>query len=742
MLEDAPSRSRVFSEFSGSELGRELPSQSSFEGSHSGNLLERSNEAHDRDRMMSQTSASSLKSGDSDVMDKLRKKFQAYGLGGNQSSKELSFTDRRSTLRDRNSMNKGSLSKGMRVSLTDDSSASNSLIRGGSSVRSGKSFVMNSETKMTTSLRTYLKLSQSMGPIFVLNAKKRQNIFEAIKIYHRNENIAQLSVTCLELLAKKSDDKAVFLEIMKNFGNLAALVGTHLTNADFAKNFLSLVVCIIKKNKTEISQLDDPAYVETFRQIRSEHPSNRDIQDLYMILTDKLGLQKIGIDSNFATPRGSIHEKEEEGGSALRSLRRRIQEKLALGLADSQSSFEDSSMLPTVSPSPVKGGLDRSSVNILGKTKSMDAQELDEWAADDLMDNMDGDLVSWDSDGEDSVNIRKAKGRHSISRTYTARRLKELQMQNAQREQSVLAHKEALSKLQNDYEKIQNQHQADKTVYNSFLTSMQEAEKKFKEEISKLKEKNELIKITETEVSKEAETLFAERKAVQAEMDEKNQQFENMKAMVTQQMNEAKSHYVGVRQRLEDAKAQLAKIQDSLLETENKLTATQKEQEIKVEEYNNLQTTYQTKQRAYEESRIKAANLENRYNTIRSDFSSKIATNHQELAKGQSDIRLAHQMHGTFKSQLMKLKMERTGMLKRIQALQSLNMEGNRIDIEVKHLKKENADLKARLGDLIKKDVAGDKLRKYQLMNAKLKKEKAELVQMTEMLLNRTESQM
>jgi len=741
MLEDAPSRSRVFSEFSGSELGRELPSQSSFEGSHSGNLLERSNEAHDRDRMMSQTSASSLKSGDSDVMDKLRKKFQAYGLGGNQSSKELSFTDRRSTLRDRNSMNKGSLSKGMRVSLTDDSSASNSLIRGGSSVRSGKSFVMNSETKMTTSLRTYLKLSQSMGPIFVLNAKKRQNIFEAIKIYHRNENIAQLSVTCLELLAKKSDDKAVFLEIMKNFGNLAALVGTHLTNADFAKNFLSLVVCIIKKNKTEISQLDDPAYVETFRQIRSEHPSNRDIQDLYMILTDKLGLQKIGIDSNFATPRGSIHEKEEEGGSALRSLRRRIQEKLALGLADSQSSFEDSSMLPTVSPSPVKGGLDRSSVNILGKTKSMDAQELDEWAADDLMDNMDGDLVSWDSDGEDSVNIRKAKGRHSISRTYTARRLKELQMQNAQREQSVLAHKEALSKLQNDYEKIQNQHQADKTVYNSFLTSMQEAEKKFKEEISKLKEKNELIKITETEVSKEAETLFAERKAVQAEMDEKNQQFENMKAMVTQQMNEAKSHYVGVRQRLEDAKAQLAKIQDSLLETENKLTATQKEQEIKVEEYNNLQTTYQTKQRAYEESRIKAANLENRYNTLRADFSSKIATNHQELAKGQSDIRLAHQMHGTFKSQLMKLKMERTAMLKNIQALQCLSTEGNRIDNELHHLKKENVDLKARLGDLMKKDASGDKLRMYQVMNEKLKKEKAELMQMTEMLLARTETQ-
>merc|ERR1719245_2949045 len=142
---------------------------------------------------------------------------------------------------------------------------------------------------------------------------------------------------------------------------------------------------------------------------------------------------------------------------------------------------------------------------MLGRTQSeMDAQAIDEWAADDLVDNMDGDLVSWDSDGEDiekAIDIRVPS--KSKSRNYTARRLKELQMQNAQREQSVIAHKDALSKLQKDYEKIQNQYQADKTVYASFLTSAQEAEKKFKEEISKLKEKNELIKFTEADVSKE-----------------------------------------------------------------------------------------------------------------------------------------------------------------------------------------------------------------------------------------------
>merc|ERR1712060_560709 len=328
--------------------------------------------------------------------------------------------------------------------------------------------------------------------------------------------------------------------------------------------------------------------------------------------------------------------------------------------------------------------------------------------ADDLLDTYEceGDLVSWDDDGDDS-NVKPGKSketpRKSKARTYTARRLKELQMQNAQRDETWVAHKHALSRVKEDYEKVQNEYQTDKTLYASFFTSMQETEKKFKEEIAKLKTENDLIKTTEAELSEQALKLRSEMDTVQGEMNEKKKQFENMKAMVTQQMNEAKGHYVGVRQRLEDAKAQLAVLQDRLMETDNKLTATQKEHEKKVEEYNNLQTTYQTKQRAYEESRIKAANFENRYNTIRAAFSSKIATNHQELAKGQSDIRLAHQMHGTFKSQLMKLKMERTGMLKRIQALQSLNNEGNRIGVELKDLKKENMDLEARLGDLIKR---------------------------------------
>jgi len=713
--------------------------EGSFEGSKSGNLLESTSQP-DADRLISQNSDNSLNGSDAKnlIMDKVRMCFQAHGLGNlkTQSSKDLSFTDQSSegtrTSMSRKHSNRSSLQY-------EASPSASSRIITAYSLRSGKS-LMSDESRITTQLKTWLKLSHSFEPTYVLNEKKRKNIFQAIKLYHRNDNIARLSVTCLELLASKTEDKAVFSEIMKNFGNLAALVGTHATNIEFAQNFLKLVVHIIKKNEASLPQLDDPAYVETFWQIKDEHASNKDIQHLHSIIINKLGIKKRGIDSSFLALRGSVSHEKVNKEDAFAKLKRRMKavlppnSKLALELAESQSSgYEYSSNLPDTS---LEEKLDLNSVSLPDDSDAV--PELDEWGADDLTD-VEGELVSWelDDDNESVINLGKAtetSGRTKL-RTYTARRLKELQMQNAQREQSLIAHKEALGKIEVNYKNVKDQYNEDMRSYANLLSTMEETEKKSKVEIAKLKQENELMKITEAEVCEQSGALVNEMEIVRAELNEKNQQFENMKAMVTQQMNEAKSHYVGVRQRLEQAKAELAKLQDMLLETENKLTTTQKEQEKKVAEYNNLQITYQAKQKEYEDSRKKAASLENRYNTIRSDFSSKIATNHQELAKGQSDIRLAHQMHGIFKSQLMKLKMEKKAMLKNLQALKSLNSEGNRVDIELKHLKKENVDLNARLGDLLKNDVSGERLRNLQLMNEKLKKEKKELMQMTEMLL-------
>merc|ERR1719410_1162567 len=143
-------------------------------------------------------------------------------------------------------------------------------------------------------------------------------------------------------------------------------------------------------------------------------------------------------------------------------------------------------------------------------------------------------------------------------RVYTARKLKELQLQNTQKEETIRAYNQELSKLQEELTKIQIAYQADKEIHASFLATMQETEVKFKEEIQKLKKENEEYRTQEMELRETSRKLQAEMDGIKIEMNDKNQQFEQMKNMVSQQMNEAKGHYIGVRQELEGTKAQLS----------------------------------------------------------------------------------------------------------------------------------------------------------------------------------------
>jgi DNA repair exonuclease SbcCD ATPase subunit len=156
-----------------------------------------------------------------------------------------------------------------------------------------------------------------------------------------------------------------------------------------------------------------------------------------------------------------------------------------------------------------------------------------------------------------------------------------------------------------------------------------------------------------------------------------------------------------------------------------------------IEEYNNLYKTFQVKQKECQESRKKAAHIENCYNSGRVDLSSEIAKAHQALVKGKGDIRMVYQMQGSFKASLRELKKERAEMLKKIKAHQKLNSDCRQIDNQIKELTKENIDLKERLDDLKDHDISEKDFKKLQALNKKLKQEIAELKLMRDMLTMR-----
>jgi len=721
--------------------------QASFEESVSGNLtveFEASAPLH------CESSASSLRFEREMTRDSMMNHFKDAGFDPSNSG-ELIFTDKYPHLKDQQSM-QSILSDGTDslIKLSSTSSLGTVKVPEENDITSSLGTVLvPEENDIVCQLRSYLKISQSLGPILVLKSEKRKNIFAAIRLYHQNRIIVDLSVNLLEMLAEKTEETAVFAEIMQNFGNLAALVSTHKSNLDFSLNFMKLVAHVLQKKDNAVSQLDDPAYKETFLQIHDQYVSNNEIQELFQVISDELGIRKreltliksgthsekiIEVDYFSLKPRGSIIDRLPF-----------TSQKLGLKAADSSifgygNWYSPITDIPSTDMRVQLPQLEES----LSNNSETEAQSVDEWEDDDWINELDGDLVSWHSDDDDESSVKvlvswgDSKDSNAIAgpkepRIYTHHHLKLLQFQNAKREQRILEYKEELNKKDQEILKFHENLQTVKVDSSSVRNFMTKTENTSKCEIADLKRANTMLISAEKHLSKQLRILVASAEKVKAELNEKNKQIEDMKLKVSLQMKTAREHYIGVRQSVEAAKKEVGNLREKVEDTENKLAASRKEQEKKFQEHNNLHQMYLVKQNEFEKSRTLVTNLTTSYSSIKLDLSSKIAAINQDIAKRKNDIRLAHQMQGTFKANILKLKMERTTLQKNILAFHSMNSETDRIYNQLENLKKENTDLKERLSDLIYK-VGGGDLKKLYVENEKLKTENTELKQMRDML--------
>jgi len=685
--------------------------------------------------LRSQTSGPTLRGIEVEkVIDIVKNRFKDFGYpaSGQQESSELIFTNKWSEFIEQSSMH------------SDLSGVTDSLVKL-DSFDSEPAVTTLEETKMEALLMTYLEQCQTIRPIVVMRKKQRKNIFAAIRKYYNNGNIARLAVNLLDLLAEKTDKKSVFSEIMQNFGNIAALVSAHKTDVNFAQDFMSIVVHIISKHKTALSQLDDLAYKETFLEIKEQHVSNKCIQDFFKIISSHLEIKKRETIETKVQPRGN--NVFALGEQRLRILKAVPGAKLALNLVESNvNSFHVKKFCPSNSnwysnipeAESCNGDSIEGTENVESYKAEFDNDMPDKWEGEIIV-NVDGDLVSWGSESDDSdSSVKYVKSMTpGKEKTYTAHRVKQLQIENAQREQTLLTYKEAVAAQGQDILKLKSEQSNHEKNRDSVIAVMVNIEKKTEEEIAKLRRQNVMLKATETHFSGQAKTFIGEKDKAEAEKKGWDRQYEKLKAMATQQMNQAKAHYIGIRQRISNDRVELTNLQRKMEDTVKKIAATQDEQKKMVKEYNKLYQTFQLKQKECQESRKKATQIENYYNSFRVNLSSKVAITHQALVKGKGDIRLAYQMQGSFKANIKELKIERADLLKKLQAIQNLNSECFQIDNQLKILKKENIDLKERLADLQEKDVSEKDFTKLQALNKKLKKETAELKLMKDELSRR-----
>jgi len=440
---------------------------------------------------------------------------------------------------------------------------------------------MSSEEKMVSQLKTYLILSKTLGPSYVLKQEKRKHIFEAIRLYHDNKNIAQISVNLLELLVDKTQDKEVFSEIMENFGNIAALVSTNKTDVEFSRNFISLVAKITEKDKTVIQQLNDLAYERTFWEIQNQHVKNKHIQDLFEIISDILGIKKRIMKIKPEPQWDSTPEKDNLAAMPYANLT------LQFSDCDSTTSNDNSSLEnsdPLSNADSIEFITNQDSFNLdSDKEKKMEEHLVNNVGSRDSVDGLTSNHATCDSDSEDEDDSSATAvnsfitSREGKSKRYTARRFHELQILRAQRKQKLIEYQEVLSKQEWDYVQLQDERQTLSNENTSEMMSFLEAGEKFDKEIKKLKHENEMLEIKEKDMSEDANTLLSEMDNIQTLKNEKKMQFKKLKAIVTRQMSKAREHYNSITNHLEATKCELTNVQCRLLDTESKLTATQKE---------------------------------------------------------------------------------------------------------------------------------------------------------------------
>jgi len=575
------------------------------------------------------------------------------------------------------------------------------------------------ELKVVSELQTYLDhLWDSTEPASITNTRAREEVFDAMKKYKNSVHVAELVVTCIKMFVDKSKESGkVLYEVIKNFNDLVEIVKTHKSSLNVCKDFLHMVARMMNRDKIFVQHLIKENRHEMFAILKDEHPTNTKVQDLYQLIDTSISMarqsshQQIG-NSNasrqVAQVRSQLYSREDHSFEVSKNRDKLEVEKWAKGSllddldVDSEERFEEVVVESEVDVHGVQGMVSRTQA-VAGNNPAASSVE---------------PSVVGDKRGEgEPVNPKSYTQEYNTPSQIAT----ELAQQISEKDQTIRVYNNELDKLQEQMRKIRIEYDAEKEVNRAIVESMQNSELKLKEELSNLKNDKELLKNRESELSEGLSNAQKELNAMREEMNEKDERFESMKQVVSNQMNNVKGHYIAIRQKLENTKVKLSKLQETMVLKENKIVALKLQLEEKIQEQTALQIQNREIQKNYEDTRTHGAKLETQYNTIRAE----LANYHQKLAKQHSETRQAAEMRDMFKRQVTELRMKNGELLQRINKLEQKRSNDDLTGQEVRRLKKGNADLKARLFDM----------GSLKARNQTLEKEKIELIKMTEMLL-------
>jgi len=497
---------------------------------------------------------------------------------------------------------------------------------------SESSGIVADETRCVTQLRTYVKLCRTMGASFVINEKARHEIFESIKVHSASASVLTQALICLNLLLVDSQKDArksnqVTFEVYEGaFSKIMEVVNPHLSEAELSLELLKFIRMLFGSQTV------------SYELVKVE-------DEIQMVMSTV----------------ASNHQNAE-----------------VAGLVE-----EIKTQLETCRASPNNDG---AGIQV-PRMSTLDEFQL--LAQGDLL----GDDIAFDSTPTPGMSNSGGLGFGDAMRGKPAAAppsgdyVPKAELDEARR--TIMQYQVDIQALGTQLSQMQLSYQADQEVHRSFVTRLQGAEANFRRDKIESQQKIGTLEQVNTSLTEEVGKLKEEVKTKDMMVTGKAREFEQMKTLISNQMDQARAHFLSLQQEHINVKNLNSTLQetaksarDRASQLEESLRTRNKELEEATSQVNMWQSKCEQAQKLLvdlQEDNNKLAHGKNEAYSALQEEHGKLVNQHQNL----------FQLNETLKQQFVNLKMEYNQLQQRSQS----NLEVYKLQAKIKKLEQEKSEL-------------------------------------------------
>jgi len=491
--------------------------------------------------------------------------------------------------------------------------------------------IVADETRCVTQLRTYVKLCRTMGAAFVINEKARHEIFESIKVHSSSANVLTQALICLNLLLVDSQKDArkssqVTFEVYDGaFAKILQVVNPHLGDAELALELLKFLRMLFGAQAVAYEIVKKEAEIVSAMDKTMALHSSAEISQLVNEI-------RIQLEACKASP-----------------------------------------MLSSTAGIPV------------ARASTMDEFQL--LADGDLLGDLDLGAMNTTPIASDTGGMSFPNSAIATSHPPSGDYVPKAELDEARR--TIMQYQVDIQALGTQLSQMQLSYQADQEVHRSFVTRLQEAEANFRRDKIESQQKIGTLEQVNTSLNEKVQKMKEELKQKEVIVANKNREFEQMKTLISNQMDQARAHFMSLQQEHVNVKNLNTTLQETAKAAQTRAMQLQdslKTRNTELEEAQSQVNMWQNKCESAQHELVTLQEDNNKLTHGKNEAYTKLQEEHGKLVNQHQNL---FQLNETLKQQFVNLKME----YNQLQQRSSANLEVYKKEAKIKKLEQEKSEL-------------------------------------------------